>query len=144
MFKIVQTRERNRTLLSIVPHLWEKDNKLYWPNAGEIKRREFEALMKDGHSSPLHHWKLYPCRKKKENLTYDQAVHMTKMMSDQSDTDECEAVPPKLNEKRKVAQRAHIGRPKVANFTNLVSISEYIRSFNLFVWFNRFEFRFTV
>lgn len=122
MFKIVQTRERNRTLLSIVPHLWEKDNKLYWPNAGEIKRKDFEVLMKDGNSAPLSNWKLYPCRRKKENLTYDQACHFTKIMSDQSDTDESEAVAAKLNDKRKVPQRAHIGRPNVVNFTNMVSI----------------------
>lgn len=123
MFKIIQTKERNLIQLSIVPHLWEKESKLYWPVAGQVKRNEFDKLLKDGNSAPMSNWTLYPCRLKREKLTYEQAVHESKVMSDQSDTDQNENLQPTkeiLPEKRK-GNRVTQNLPKVFNFSNMVS-----------------------
>lgn len=119
MFKIVQTKENNRTLLSIVPHKWEKNNQLHYPLSTDYTRKDFDGMIRDGKSVPMDYWKVYPCWLKRKNLTYEQAVYESKIMVNESDTDgpEIAAIP----EKRSVANRSHIGRPVVANFSNLVS-----------------------
>lgn len=116
MFKIVQTQERGKTLLSIVPHLWEKDNNLYWPPLN-IKPKELDLMLKDEHSVPLLNWTVYPCTLKRDKLTMQQALQESKAMFAEFDTDGGEQ---HLPVKRKVMQRSHIGRPSVVNFSSLV------------------------
>lgn len=36
-FKIVQTHEGGKLMLSVVPNGWEKDGTLYWPRGTNIK-----------------------------------------------------------------------------------------------------------
>lgn len=50
MFKIVQTTERGKPQLCIVPAAWEKNGTLYWP------RKKAEKLVIDGSSTPGDDW----------------------------------------------------------------------------------------
>ncbi|KAJ8729031.1 hypothetical protein PYW07_006727 [Mythimna separata] len=83
-YKIVQTIERGKTILVIVPSLWEENGNLWWPP----KKTQYK-LMKDEQSKPdKKEWKLMDCILKRNNiLTYQQAEAELSIMEDNSDTD---------------------------------------------------------
>lgn len=123
-FKIVQTKEKGKNLLTIVPHLWESNEKIKWPcKSGQITAKEFKQMLLDKNSIPSGDWIEVKCRLKRDNLSYEQAVAETKVMSDQSDTEASDSMPPPskpLPARRKVLDRENIGRPVALDFSSFV------------------------
>lgn len=121
-FKIVQTKEKNHILLSIVPEGWESDNKLRWPNSGQVKKAEFNSMLRDENCAPRDNWLEVKCRVKRLCKTYDEAVAQSKVMSDQSDTDASDSMPPpSVPAKRKSVNRMTIARTPATDFNDVVS-----------------------
>lgn len=87
-FKIVQTRENNGAKkLSVIPHLWEKDGHMQWPESSrQISQPKFNAMANDAESVPPKDWLQYKCTVKRTNLSYADAMAVLKEMSGQSDT----------------------------------------------------------
>lgn len=126
-FKIVQTRESNHILLSVVPDRWELDGKLKWPKSSEIKIKKsaFTAMQRDENTVPGDNWTAIKCRLKRQCPTYDEAVAQSKVMSDNSDTsDASDAMPPPtfLPAKRKIVNRMRIARAPATDFNDVVSV----------------------
>lgn len=122
-FKIVQTKEKGRILLSVVPDSWESDGKLKWPPKGKLKTTTFKNMLCDENIVPGVDWVEVKCRSKQVCSTYDEAVALTKQMSDQSDTDPSASdvmPPPLLPAKRKIVHRDTIGRVLATDFNNVV------------------------
>lgn len=120
-FKLVQTREKSRILLSIVPQRWEVNNKLKWPNNGQVKKSEFNRMLRDENSSPGKNWMEINCRVKRECSTYAEALTLSKEMSDKSDTDASDAMPPpQLPPKRKTGGSFH---SPATDFNDVVSMN---------------------
>lgn len=91
-FKVVQTSERGKTLLSCVPQKWESDGILMWP------RSKADKLLKAEESTPNEEWLSMTCTVKRNNLSYHEAQLAMNLMSDYTDTDEdnnCSLPPPK-------------------------------------------------
>ncbi|PZC70365.1 hypothetical protein B5X24_HaOG202060 [Helicoverpa armigera] len=82
-YKIVQTIERGRKSLVIVPSFWEDKGKLWWP-----PKKTLFKLMKDDQSEPSKDWKLMKCTLKRNNIqTYQLADDELSAMEENSDTD---------------------------------------------------------
>lgn len=133
-FKIVSTREKGKDFLSVVPHLWENNGVLKWPEAKQISEAAFKAMSVDGSSQPMVDWKAHQCTLKRHSLpTYKEAVEISKKMGFNSDTDasshtdESTALP----NKRKVLNRNVIGRAPDVDFTNMVCIYKYAFDLNV-------------
>lgn len=121
-FKIVQTREKRGTLLTVVPGLWESNGILKWPASGTIKSSAFKELLRDENNIPDPKWVPVKCYLKRECPTYEEAVRESSKMSDMSDTDTDSTLPEeKLPAKRQVKNREIIGRSTSINFDNVVS-----------------------
>lgn len=122
-FKIVQTKERGEILLSVVPSRWELDGVLKWPRSGTIKPSTFHSMQQDENSVPSTDWIEVKCRLKRQYPTYDEAKSYSKQMSDQSDTEESDHMPPpaSIPLKRKVINREIIGRIPANDYSDVVS-----------------------
>lgn len=134
-FKIIQTKERGNILLSVVPDCWELDGIVKWPQSGKIKISTFIAMQRDENSLPGIDWVDVKCRLKRQCATYEEAVKQSKEMSDQSDTEASDAMPPPvvLPPKRKMVDRKTIGRAPVTDFGDLVSnFFDFLR--NYYLW----------
>lgn len=84
-FKIVQTVEKGRPRLCIVPSIWEEDGKLFWPTE-KIKNRS--RLVRDETSFPSPNWDILDCTVKRTNIeTYMAAEHEIQIMENHTDTD---------------------------------------------------------
>lgn len=82
-YKIVQTVEKGKKTLVVIPSLWENEGKLWWPP----RNIQFK-VMKDEQSKPGNDWKLMKCILKRSNiLTYQQADSELSFMEENSDTD---------------------------------------------------------
>lgn len=124
-FKIVSTRAKGKFFLSVVPHKWENNGVLKWPEGSQISAVAFKAMLMDGTSQPMVDWKEHTCTLKRHSLlTYNEAVQLSKTMGFESDTDasshtETAALP----NKRKVVNRMSIGRVGDVDFTNVVCMN---------------------
>lgn len=84
-FKIVQTLEKGRPRLCIVPSIWEEDGKLFWPTEN-IKNRS--RLARDETSFPSPNWDILDCAVKRNDIkTYMAAEHEIQIMENHTDTD---------------------------------------------------------
>ncbi|CAH0405511.1 unnamed protein product [Chilo suppressalis] len=84
-FKIVQTVEKGRPTLSIVPYVWEDDGKLFWPTE-KVKNRA--RLARDENSFPNPNWDILDCVVKRSNIaTYAEAQNELRIMENYTDTD---------------------------------------------------------
>ncbi|KAL4714559.1 hypothetical protein ACJJTC_006605 [Scirpophaga incertulas] len=83
-YKIVQTIERGKTILVIVPYLWEENGNLWWP-----PKKTQCKLIKDEQSKPdQKEWRLMGCILKRNNIrTYQLAEAELSLMEENSDTD---------------------------------------------------------
>lgn len=82
-YKIVQTLERGKLRLSIVPSSWEDKGNLWWP-----PKKILEKSIRDDQSKPTKDWKLMNCILKRNNIpTYQQADNELSIMEQNSDTD---------------------------------------------------------
>lgn len=80
-FKIVQTIERGRSVLTAVPYEWESNGILCWPKKYEKLRR-----IEDSKSEP--NWKKINCIVKRSNLhSFREAELEIDAMSSYSDTE---------------------------------------------------------
>lgn len=80
-FKIVQTIERGRPLLTAVPHEWENNGILFWP-------KKHEKLRRIENSKPETNWNSINCILKRSNLpSLAQAEFEIDNMSNASDTE---------------------------------------------------------
>lgn len=81
-YKIVETVERGKKVLSVVPENWERLGNLKWP------RKNYEKLKLDPNSKPDKTWLSMPCNVKRTNLSsYDKAEKEISRMSDVTDTE---------------------------------------------------------
>lgn len=81
MFKIVQTIERNKPVLSVVPGAWESDGILYWP------KNKTNKLIKNKNSVPSQDWLEMSCTLERSDLTnYDEAIQELNTMCNKGDT----------------------------------------------------------
>lgn len=84
-YKIVNTIERGKAVLTCVPSNWEKNGTLFWPPKGQEKLRHIES------SVPELNWKPFNCIVKRRNIgTVFQAEHEINMMCAASETDDTE------------------------------------------------------
>lgn len=84
-FKIVQTVEKGRPRLSIVPSVWEDSGKLFWPTE-KVKNRA--RLAKDENSFPSPNWDILDCVVKRSYVaTYAEAQTELRIMENYTDTD---------------------------------------------------------
>lgn len=82
-FKIVQTLERGKLVLSAVPEKWEQNGILYWP------RRKVEDLLKNPFSCPEASWTSIQCVVKRSGISsLESAEREVTQMSSMSDTEE--------------------------------------------------------
>lgn len=125
-YKVVQSKENDCEFLSVVPSRWENNGYVKWPAKGcDSKTKSlYKRLMTDGDSTPPDDWNSVKCRAKREFETYTEAQAEWKCMSDKSDTETSDNMPPpvtkKLPSKRCVKNREHIGRDKVNDYTAAV------------------------
>lgn len=99
-FKVVQTIENGKTVLSAIPSQWEENNLLYWPN----NRSKLRILLQEEFSIPdKDKWEKLPCTIKRNNLkSIVDAEHEIDVMELISDTEE-EEVPQKLYHRKKAS-----------------------------------------
>lgn len=83
-FKIVQTVENGRKLLTIVPHHWEQMGTLFWPRKSTVNAQDDSDSNKPDDKAHK-----YRCIVKRQNLqTYDEAENILDVMQQQSDSDD--------------------------------------------------------
>lgn len=84
-FKIIQTTERGKAILCVVPSLWEAKGVLWWPP----KKMPYKKIIKDELSKPnKKEWRLMSCILKRDNIrTYELAEAELAIMETNSDTD---------------------------------------------------------
>lgn len=84
-FRVVRTLEKNRQLFSAVPHQWESNNILFWPD--HLKLNKLQTARADGKSRPTAEWNQYPCVVKCSNIeNFVDALSLEKQCSN-CDTD---------------------------------------------------------
>lgn len=121
-FKIVQTKDKDFTELSIVPSDWEAKGKLFWPQKN-VKNRS--RLIKDDRSKPSPEWDIVSCVVKRTNiLTYKEAVDEIKIMEGHTDTDN------DLNENHKL-QPLHTMGQRLEDM-NFEALADMVSSFMLY------------
>ncbi|XP_049886767.1 uncharacterized protein LOC126381311 [Pectinophora gossypiella] len=81
-FKIVQTRENNRSVLTVVPSNWEKDGVLYWP-----RKLSDNKQIHNENSTPGTDWKPMSCRTKRVMHSLEEANAEVERMAQISDTE---------------------------------------------------------
>jgi hypothetical protein len=82
-FKIVQTIEKGRSQLCIVPNLWEHKGLLRYP-----KKISDNKLARNENSKPQPDWRCMDCTVKRGSLSsYEQAEYELSIMLQNSDTD---------------------------------------------------------
>ncbi|KAL4702371.1 hypothetical protein ACJJTC_018283 [Scirpophaga incertulas] len=80
-YKIVQTIEKGRPVLTAVPDGWEINGTLFWP-------KKHEKLRRIEYSKPETNWRPINCILKRSNLSsFSQAEHEINSMSNASDTE---------------------------------------------------------
>lgn len=83
-FKIVQTVEGNKMLLSIVPSHWERNGILSWPKNSNVDVRDDSAA-----NRPDESFLKFQCVTKRTNLEfYELAEGIVKTMTEKSDTND--------------------------------------------------------
>jgi hypothetical protein len=81
-FKIVQTVENKKTVLTVVPSKWERNGVLFWPREkNEVK------LIHNAESLPKPDWHKLKCIKKREYSTIHEAERELEIMEQVPDTD---------------------------------------------------------
>lgn len=101
-FKIVQTKENNQFLLTIVPQKWEKNGELMWPPDKKSGNEKNEA------SKPQSNWTKMLCRLKRRNIkTYGDAEKIIVQMRQSYDTTDDDGT---NRIKSKIKRRMEIGR----------------------------------
>lgn len=107
-YKIVQTIEKGKSVLTAVPESWEQDGVLKWP-----KKVKEERLKVSEDSCPLDDWWKFNCIvKRKDIISYDAAQREINRMCMYSDTETCAsdlennipAAQTKQNKKRAIIQ----------------------------------------
>lgn len=84
-FKIVNTIEKGKSVLTTVPNEWEKDGHLYWPRINSMKA---DKLRRSEYSKPEEDWKITNCILKRQNLkSFDVAEFEVEKMCPNSDTE---------------------------------------------------------
>lgn len=132
-YKIVQTKEAGRDLLSIVPSAWVSNGFVKWPDTkcDSNAKKEYRKRLMDGNSLPHEDWIEVKCRFKRELETYELAKKEWNSMSDKSDTSDASDFmpPPETNNlpiKRPVKNREFIGRaPETDYYTQVVRVSDF-------------------
>ncbi|XP_044756977.1 uncharacterized protein LOC123315375 [Coccinella septempunctata] len=81
MFKIVQTLERGKKELTIVPSAWEISGVLFWPKSRADKLIKINSM-------PESNWFEMPCILKRSNLDLESADKELEKMLNQCDTEE--------------------------------------------------------
>lgn len=81
-FKIVQTRENNQNVLTVVPSNWEKDGVLFWP-----RKMNETKLIHNECSIPGPDWKTMRCRTKRVMQYLEEANAELERMEQISDTE---------------------------------------------------------
>lgn len=88
-FKIVQTKENGEHLLTVVPSRWELDGILKRLVSRTLSVQTFERMQQGENSVPS-----VKCRLKRQYSTYKEAKSVSKKMSDESDTEGSDRMPP--------------------------------------------------
>lgn len=82
-FKIVETMEKGKYVLTTVPKSWENQGHLRWP------KLKSEKLRRDPYSTPEDNWRSMSCVVKRINImSFEEAESELRAMSDVSDTDQ--------------------------------------------------------
>lgn len=81
-FKIVQTFENGKSVLTVLPSAWEKAEILFWP-----RRLNETKLIHDDFSVPKKDWKIMRCKTKREYLSQQEADVEMERMGQLSDTE---------------------------------------------------------
>lgn len=117
MFKIVQTTERGKPQLCIVPAAWERNGTLYWP------RKKAEKLVIDGSSIPGDDWFEMTCVVKRTKLkTLAAAETELEEMLECDDTDASPALQQPPKKAKVILPRKKPVRPaSQANFNPLAN-----------------------
>lgn len=86
-FKVVSTIEKMGVCFTAVPHQWECNGTLFWPEHLTNKNRN--SLRSDCASVPSENWKNYDCvLKVKDISTFTAALGIEKQLSEFSDTEQ--------------------------------------------------------
>lgn len=95
-FKIIQTKERGKFILSIIPDKWEQNTILHWPN------RRVEELLEQESSCPDDSWLTMKCQVKRTGLISKQSAEAELAnMLQESDTETEGSTPLKSKAKLK-------------------------------------------
>lgn len=117
MFKIVQTRERGKPRLSIVPTNWERNGLLYWPQTNLYN------LQRNPESRPESSWFQYSCEVKRALLSFEEAEFELNEMLENSDTDrddhQISVRPTIVTQQRKKARVMLPRKPNNLDFNDL-------------------------
>ena len=114
MYKIVQTTEKGKSQLCVVPEGWEINGILYWP------KNKADRLIKDAKSTPGDNWFEMQCSVKRSNLiTFDVAEEELENMLLCEDTDDCE----QENRQGKKRQRVNL-LPKTTSHIDFNNVAE--------------------
>lgn len=121
-YKILQTQENERELLTVVPSLWETDGLVSWPpiRCDAAMKMDYKKRLMDGNSVPHPDWKRIRCKLKRTFETYEEAQKEWKTMSDKSDTESDATQPASLPNKRKVKSRNPLGRENFPGYSQMV------------------------
>lgn len=85
-FKVVSTVEKDKKYITAVPHQWEQENTLYWPQ--HLNTAQRENLRANGASIYQKTWASLPCVVKCSNLeTFKEALFLEEKLSLCMDTD---------------------------------------------------------
>lgn len=102
MFKIVETVEKNKKNLTIVPSSWEENNVLWWP------KYRADKLIQDVNSEPDPTWFKMKCRLKRSHLfNIDVAEEELERMVSKDDTEQEEMETTEIYSKRPRVCRAN-------------------------------------
>lgn len=82
-YKIIQTQEKGRSVLTSIPISWENDGILFWP------KKYAEKLKMNDQNTAQDNWLKSACiLKRKDISTYGEAEKEIELMCNQSDTEQ--------------------------------------------------------
>lgn len=85
-FKVVMTKEKKGIYFSAVPHGWEVNKILFWPD--HLMHSQREKLRSAADSIPEETWTQLPCIVKTTNIkTFKEALLIEQKLTQCSDTD---------------------------------------------------------
>jgi hypothetical protein len=105
-FKVVSTKENRGIYLTVVPHQWEVDGVLWWPE--DLTHSSRKQLRSNPATAPEEKWIQYPCFLKCSGIiNFKEAQKVEKELTQCIDTDAKEALFTEMGRKKRPIKKSN-------------------------------------